>query len=178
MDTTETTPKGVEKPTGYENLKDSMGRFRTLSLFVEHKHDSYPAPFTLKDYDHKGALSMYLLYMEHSDPTEYSFAIGTLGSWKHWEALSTAEWFKPYVEQWRKELKQKLAFERFKEMYDAAQKGDLRGTKWLDDKFGIRPAAKRGRPSKAEKKAYLKEVEDEKALIKEEAERLGIKVVK
>ena len=166
-------------PPGYEHLKDSMGRFRTLSLFVEHKLDSYPAPFTLKDYDHKGAMSMYLKYMEYSDPTEYSFALGMLGSWKHWELLTSSEWFSPYVTQWRKELKQKLAYERFKEMLEQAEtKGNIQATKWLDEKYGLRPAPKRGRPSKAEKAAHLKEVEDEKALIREEAARLGIKVVK
>lgn len=151
-----------------------MGRPRTQSLFVEHKHDSYPAPFTLKPYDHKGRLSMYLKYMEYGDPTEYSFALGCLGSWKHWETLSSAQWFKPYVEEWRKELQQKMAYERFKEMHEAANKGDLRGTKWLDDKYGLKPAPKRGRPSNAEKKAHLKAVGEEQDLIKEEAARLGL----
>ena len=178
MDDKETDPKGSDKPTGYEHLKDSMGRFRTLSLFVEHKHDSYPAPFTLKDYNHKGAMSMYLKYMEYSDPTEYSFALGMLGSWKHWELLTSSEWFSPYVTQWRKELKQKLAYERFQEMLKAADKGNIHASKWLDERFGVKPRSKRGRPSKAEKAAHLKEVADEKALIREEAERLGIKVVK
>jgi len=178
-DDTETTPKGVDEPTGYEHLKDSMGRFRTLSLFVEHKLDSYPAPFTLKDYDHKGAMSMYLKYMEYSDPTEYSFAIGMLGSWKHWEALCSSEWFSPYITQWRKELKQKLAYERFKEMVVAAdKKGNIHATKWLDEKYGVKAGSKRGRPSKAEKAAHLKEIAEEKELIREEAERLGFKVVK
>ena len=74
------TPKGViPLPKGlaaYDTLKDSMGRFRTLSLFVEHKHDKYPAPYTLKPYNHKGAMSMYLKYMEIGDPTEYTQEIG------------------------------------------------------------------------------------------------------
>ena len=156
-------------------MKDKMGRFRTVSLFVENKLPGYVAPYTLKDYDHKGAMSMYLKYMEYSDPTEYSVALGLLGSWKHWQALTSADWFKPYVEQWRAELKQKLAYERFTEMADAAtKKKDLRATKWLDEKYGIRPVSKRGRPSKQEKAAHLKEVADEHAMIKEEAERLGL----
>jgi len=162
-------------PKGYDCLKDTVGRFRTLSIFVEHKLDKYPAPFTLKDYDHKGAMSMYLKYMEYSDPTEYSVALGLLGSWKHWQALTGADWFKPYIEQWRGELKQKLAYERFVEMADAAtKKGDLRATKWLDEKYGIKAPSKRGRPSKAEKNAALTEFKEEQTMIKEEAERLGL----
>lgn len=176
VDFTCRTPEELDTPTGYEHLKDSMGRFRTQSLFVEHKHDSYPAPFTLKEYDNKGALSMYQLYMEKSDPTEYSVAIGLLGSWRHWEQLVATEWFKPYIDQWRKELKVKLEYERFSEMESAAKKGDLRGTKWLDDKYGPSKSSKRGRPSKAEKNKLLREERENEILLKEEAERMELDV--
>jgi len=171
----ETTGNKDLIPEGYECLKDKMGRFRTVSLFVENKLPDYVAPYTLKDYDHKGAMSMYLKYMEYSDPTEYSVALGLLGSWKHWVALTSADWFKPYIEQWRAELKQKLAYERFTEMANAAiTKKDLRATKWLDEKYGIKPPTKRGRPTKAEKDAHLKEYKEEQSMIAEEAERLGL----
>ena len=43
---------------------------------------------------------------------------------------------------------------------------------------GVKASSKRGRPSKAEKAAHLKEIAEEKELIREEAERLGFKVVK
>lgn len=173
----ETTPKGVDSsgtPSGYEHLKDSMGRFRTQSLFVENKHDSYPAPFTLKEYDHRGAMSMYQKYMDYSDPTEYSVAIGLLGSWRHWEMLTGATWFEPYITQWRNELKKKLEYERFSEMRSMAKGGNTRATIWLDDKYGPQEKAKRGRPSKAEKNKILREETREEALLKEEQERLGL----
>jgi hypothetical protein len=173
-----TKEKSTEAPTGllpYDQLKDSMGRFRTQSLFVEHAHPDYISPYTLKDREHKGRISMYLKYMEYSDPTEYSFAIACLGSWKHWVQLSEADWFKPFIDQWRSELKQKLAYERFKEMADAAtKKGNLQATKWLDEKYGLKPASKRGRPTKAEKVAHLKAVKEESDLVSEEATRLGL----
>lgn len=170
----EETPTGSKTLTGYEHLKDSMGRFRTQSLFVEHKHDSYPAPFTLKEYNHRGALSMYLKYMEYSDPTEYSVALGLLGSWRHWKGLTEAVWFKPYIDQWRKELKAKLEYERFEEMRDKAASGDIRATKWLADQYGPQKSPKRGRPSKAEKNKLLKEEREHQDLLNEEAERLGL----
>ena len=176
-------PKGTNTlpdADAYASLKDSMGRPRTLSLFVEHKHDKYPAPFTLKPYDHRGRMSMYRKYMEIGDPTEYSQAIGLLGSWEHWVTLTSAEWFKPYVEKWRAELKVKFESDRFREMCEVAEthKGTPQGvqaTKWLAERYSDpKQTTKRGRPSKAEKKAYLKKAAEEDELLNEEATRLGL----
>ena len=164
----------------YQVLKDSMGRPRTQSLFIEFKHDKYPAPFTLKPYDHKGRMSMYRKYMEIGDPTEYTQAIGLLGSWEHWKQLTNCEWFKPYIEKWRDELKVKFESDRYREMQDVAEthKGTTVGvqaTRWLAERYSSsQPNVKRGRPSKAEKKAALKEELEEQELLAEEAERLGL----
>ena len=163
----------------YASLKDSMGRFRTQSLFVEMKHDKYPAPFTLKPYDHRGRMSMYRKYMEIGDPTEYSQAIGLLGSWEHWQTLCAAEWFKPYVEKWRAELKVKFESERYREMQEVAEscKGTPQGvqaTKWLAERYSRVESPKRGRPSKAEKARHLKEITEDEELTNEEAARLGL----
>ena len=177
------TPKGVtpltKKEAGeYDALKDVMGRFRTQSLFIEKKNSKYPAPFTLKDYDHKGALSMYKRYMEIGDPTEYAFALAMFGSWAHWRALSSAPWFEEYVVRWREELKVKFESDRWYEMQEVAenQAGSPLGvnaTKWLADRYnGAKP--KRGRPSKEEKKKILKEESEEDKLLAEEAQRLGL----
>ena len=175
-------PKGMNTlpdADAYKTLKDSMGRPRTQSLFVEHKHDKYPAPFTLKPYDHRGRMSMYRKYMEIGDPTEYSQAIGLLGSWEHWKTLTSTAWFKPYVEAWRAELKVKFESDRYQEMQEVAdtQKGTPQGiqaTKWLAERYSTPKAPKRGRPSKAEKKAALREHTEEQDLLAEEAERLGL----
>jgi len=176
------TPKGVKAlPTAaaYDSLKDSTGRFRTQSLFIEYKHPKYPAPFTLKDYDHKGALSMYRLYMDAGDPTEYSQAIAMLGSWRHWKALTSSEWFSEVVNKWRDELKIKFESDRYREMKDVTEtcKGTPQGvsaTKWLAERYSNVEKPKRGRPSKAEKESHLRESSQEDQLLKEEAERLGL----
>lgn len=155
-------------------LKDKMGRYRTQSLFVEHKHPEYPAPFTLKEYDHKGAVSMYRKYMEISDPTEYTVAKQLLGSWKHWTLLSEAAWFRPLLDEWRTELQVKLTRQRLQEMSDAAANGNVTASKWLDDKFGLKAVSKRGRPSNDERKAHLKAAAAESDMVLEEATRLGL----
>lgn len=177
-------PKGTNSlpdADAYASLKDSMGRPRTQSLFVEMKHDKYPAPFTLKPYDHRGRMSMYRKYMEIGDPTEYSQAIGLLGSWKHWNTLCASEWFKPYITEWRNELKTKFESDRYREMIKVAEtcKGTPQGiqaTKWLAERYSTDAATKpkRGRPSKAEKKAHLAQETAEDKQLLEEAERLGL----
>lgn len=60
--------------------------------------------YTLKDRDHEGYNSLYRLYMEMDDPTEYLFAIAYLDGWDHWTVLCQCSWFKSYVARWRKEL--------------------------------------------------------------------------
>ena len=161
----------------FKSLKDTQGRFRTQSLFWEMRSDKYPAPFTLKNQAHKGRVSMYEKYMEYGDPTEYRFALAVLGSWRHWQALCSSQWFEPYISQWRAELKAKCESDRWAEMKEVAknQAGTAQGvqaTKWLAERYG--GDKKRGRPSKGEKTKVLKEELAEDALIKEEATRLGL----
>lgn len=58
-----------------------------------------------------GYPSLYRLYMEASDPTEYHFAVSNLYSWAHWEALCECTWFKPIIALWRRELNTKIRAE-------------------------------------------------------------------
>jgi hypothetical protein len=122
---------------------------------------------------------MYRKYMEIGDPTEYTQAIGLLGSWEHWKMLTSAGWFQPYIEKWRQELKVKFESDRFRDMQEVAetQKGTPQGvsaTKWLAERYSESKPTKRGRPSKAEKTRALKASLEEDELLKEEAERLGL----
>lgn len=174
-------PKGTNSlpdADAYKALKDSMGRPRTLSLFWEHRSDKYPAPFTLKPYDHQGRISMYRKYMEIGDPTEYAQAMGLLGSWAHWERLTSQNWFKPYIDEWRKELKIKFESDRYREMLDVAENNQgtpigIQASKWLAERYS-KGAPKRGRPSKEEKAKALKEEREEATLLEEEKARLGL----
>lgn len=171
--------KAKDDAAAYETLKDSLGRFRTQSLFYESRHPKYPAPFTLKDYEHKGRMSMYQKYMEIGDPTEYRTAIALLGSWRHWQVLTSASWFQPHIERWRKELKIKFESDRYAEMLKIEESHTgtpmgLQATKWLAERYSDVPKKKRGRPTKAEVTANAKEESQEEKLLLEEAERLGL----
>jgi len=169
-----------EGSAAYSHLKDKMGRLRTQSLFIEMKNPNYPAPFTLKDSDHKGAVSMYRKYMEIGDPTEYSTAIALLGGWRHWQVLTACEWFQPHISKWRSELQVKFESDRFQEMLEISSKQNgtpagVAATKWLADRYSNQKnAPKRGRPSAAEKKAALKDESEEDRLLAEEAERMDL----
>ena len=176
---TPTGSKALPPRDAFETLKDSQGRFRTKSLFVEMKHPDYSAPYTLKDYDHKGSMSMYQKYMAIGDPTEYEQAIALLGSWKHWKLLTASKWFQEHVNQWRAELKIKFESDRYQEMIDVAEKSagtpiGIQATKWLAERYSDKKTITRGRPSKAEKKAALNRELEEDELLKEERERLGL----
>lgn len=122
---------------------------------------------------------MYRKYMEIGDPTEYRIAVGLLGSWEHWSNLCECTWFKPYIEKWRNELAVKFESDRYQEMLDVAEKSKgtpqgVQATKWLAERYSTPTKPKRGRPSKAEKKAALKEATEEEQLLQEEANRLGL----
>jgi len=113
--------------------------------------------YTLKDRDHQGFESLYRLYMEMEDLTEWEFANTYLDGWEHWELLTKCTWFKPFAERWRKELELKIrgrallqirleaAIEDAKTQYSANKL--LLEAGWKDKET---PAQKRGRPSKEE----------------------------
>lgn len=81
------------------------GQRLTRGLFFETQlADKSSVVYTLKDRDHLGYPSLYRLYMEADDPTEYTFALAHLDGWDHWQMLCDCTWFRPYVSAWRKEL--------------------------------------------------------------------------
>ena len=182
------TPVGGEEdaPSGpeiFDAFKDTQGRFRTQSLFYETRHRSYPAFFTTKKRDivrdGRTYHSLYLKYMDISDPTEYQVAIRLFGSWEHWQAMNKAKWFTDLVTGWREELRTKLESARYFEMKDQIKSNPkspqaIQATKWLAERYGEKEVVKRGRPSKAEKARHLKTLEENTAELDEDIERLGL----
>lgn len=71
------------------------GRFRTRSLF-----QGPDMVWDLDDYRQ--------LYLDCMDPTEYRFALETLGSWKHWLILSKQRFLKKWLREVRQELRVKI----------------------------------------------------------------------
>lgn len=89
---------------GYNKYRASTGQRLLKGLFFEETADKASAVYTLKNWDHLGYPSMYRLFLEADDPTEYTFATAYLDGWDHWEILCACTWFKPYVSKWRREL--------------------------------------------------------------------------
>lgn len=97
----------------YTVLRDSGGRFRTRSLFKEmwkaNPNQDMPPLFSLKaEDDTDGLISLKRVYLDTGDPTEYRFAVGLFRDPKHWKHLCSLDWFRPYRDKWRLELKAKL----------------------------------------------------------------------
>lgn len=133
-------------------MKDSTGRLRTASLFVETiQKDQLTAGFiplySLKG--KKGYEDLHDVYMQESDPTEYKFALRAFGTWEHFKKLEALAWFKYYLLQWRDELEVKLRSEGIRNLTKAAKEGTrgISAAKYLAEKGWEK---KRGRPSKEE----------------------------
>lgn len=149
-------------------LKNSMGNHYRKSLFYEMRGPG-EATYTLKDRDHqvevtlpsgevksKLYLSLYRLYMELGDLTEYQFANKYLDGWSQWCKLLEANWFKPFISRWRTELELKFKAEALQRVIEEARDGGkntFSANKFLIEKGWIDKAAeetRRGRPSKAD----------------------------
>lgn len=89
-----------------------MGALYTRGLFLEQsylKNDKSMVQYTLRDEDHPdGYKSLYKLYIEEEDPTEYVFASKFLDSYDHWMMLCECTWFQEEAVRWRRDLTQKL----------------------------------------------------------------------
>ena len=165
--------------------KDAQGRFLTQGLFFERCvfdelfGAEWVPPFTLKEYDHehKGRKykSLRQIYLSYEDPTEYQFAVDTLGSWDHWLKLQDSPWFKPYLESWRTELDIKLRSKGVKSLLIAAASGEkgIQAAKWLAE-GSWKEQRKAGRPSKAEVEREKKIQAGIKEEVSDDAKRLGL----
>lgn len=134
-----------------ETMLDSMGKFRTQSLFLELGYGA-DALFTLKDQDHEHDgttyLSMKRLYLEFEDPTEYEFANSVLLGWKHWQRMCENKVIRKHIDEWREELEVKLRSQAIRDAIQEAKKGHFQAAKWVADRGWSTRGA--GRPSKAE----------------------------
>ena len=131
-------------------FKDSIGRWRTKSLFYEiNEYRVDPETlFTIteadKEINGKKLLSMRKLFVEAEDPTGYVIANEYLGGYAHWEALCKSS-IKGEIEKWKIELEVKLRCLGLKTTISAAKNGNFNASKFLAEKGWDKRIA--GRPS-------------------------------
>lgn len=161
-------------------LKDAFGKWRTYSLFWEHRQDGYEPLWVLKEESKHGLPSLKEIYMSypHVPGYEYDFANNEIGSWAHWQRLCRSG-IKQHIEEWRAELDVKLRAEALKSVIavskDETATNRLQASRYLADK-GYAPV--RGRPSKEEKAGLLKEEARIDRELEDDLERVGLKVAK
>jgi hypothetical protein len=163
-------------------LKNKMGLPLLKGLFYEEVlADKSSVVYTLKDEDHEGFPSLYRLYMETGDPTEYRFVKSYMSSLEHWERLCACEWFQPYIERWRRELELKLKSQALAKIMATSKAGGrdaFTASRFLVEK-GWEPKegqTKRGRPSKEEIAKATQEHLSTNQRLRDDAKRLGIQL--
>lgn len=167
-------------PVASSKFRNNQGVRLTRALFYEFvQKDPEQAIYTIKDYDWNGYPSLYRLYMEMGDLTEYEFANTYLENWDHWLLLCSTSFFEPVVTRWRQELDLKVRSEALKRIRVEAANGDsknqFQANKILIDRTweSKLPSAPRGRPSNDELKNELKRRADEQAQLEEDLRRIN-----
>lgn len=164
----------------FNKFKNSVGRYYLRGLFFEETgSDKSSVLFTLKREDHEGYLSLYRLYMLAADPTEYKFATSALDGWAHWQELTEADWFKPYVQSWREELSTKIQSDAWTAIMaqakDTTNPNSYHANKYvLEALRSPADAKKRGRPTRHTSKDEITHQRSVLAEIQDDAKRLGL----
>jgi len=162
------------------SFRTSNDRLKITNLFIDTRYDE-GAIYCLADKDKevkgKHYPSLYRLYIEMSDITEYNFANKYLESYQHWLTLCEEEWFKPIVTRWRKEIELKVKSQALLEIVAQATSEDprkrLEAAKYLYEKVGSQNSNGRGRPSKAEIKAETEKLAREAKILDEHSRLLA-----
>jgi hypothetical protein len=120
--------------------------------------------------------SLYKLYMEMEDVTEWEFAMAYIGSWETWQNIVNAKWFQPIITRWRKELELKLKarhLKQIKELAEGTGKDKLTANKYLLDKgYTFEDQPKRGRPSKTEIQEKVNQIAEFEKETQEDLQRI------
>ncbi len=153
--------------------------FLLRNLFFEMQGaDKELVAYTLKDHDHEGYPSFYLLYMEIDDPTEWEVSQKLVDGWEHWELLTNCTWFKPYIERWRKELELRYKSKALQKIRSEAKTGTkdaLAANKYLLEKgWEAKERSGRGRPSKDEVKRAADDIARASNQLTNDYQRLGL----
>lgn len=172
----------IRPRTKYRN---TTGSLIVVSLIYEFAPTEYQelSIFTIGEEDRtledgRVLISLYRVYMEMEDISEYDFANKYFESWHHWYRLSCKAAMQKYVRKWRAELQTKLKAKALKKIMDLAETEGYKSFEankyLLEEKWRDAPA-KRGRPKELPPSEVLDdEVAMTKRQLKKDMERLGI----
>lgn len=156
-------------------FKDTQGRYLTKSLFVE--FNKVDAKYTLKDNDEGKILSLYRIYMDCMDPTEYKVAVNYFANYDHWLHLCSLVWFAPLIEKWRTELELKIrsnALERIVKLSSTDTRESFQANKYLLEKKWL-PTADRTTRKDVQKEVERRHIFTEQDLVYEDYDRIMMK---
>lgn len=163
-------PGDIVKTDPNNPFRNEHNNLYAKQLFIEFNTLPGIALYTLQPHDYRGCLSLYRLFMEMSDDSEYTFAKTYFDGWRHWESLCKSHWFRPYIEQWREELALKTkaeAIQTAKRISLAGGKDALTAAKYVAERGWDKTPARRGRPTK--EKVIL---QDEQSILEDDLIRI------
>lgn len=158
-----------------KKLKSPMGKFYTDGLFYERALDKSNVLYTMRDYDYKGHISLYRVYLELEDPTEWEVANRCFQGTEHWNRLLKAQWFSKYVVRLRNDLELKLKSESLKYLVDEARfggKSQFQANRYLLDSFFSSQKELNKSGEKVTKKAIIGNLPEEDMRILKDMERI------
>lgn len=117
-----------------DKMKTKKGIQLTEGLFYEtrsHNSKVYEPTYTIKDHDHNGYPSAYLIYMNSVD--EYEAAIKLVGSLRHWRKLEGLKWFMDGrtelsfegLKQWREDMELRDKSISKEQLIEKAKEGNV-----------------------------------------------------
>ena len=148
------------------DFKDVRGAHKTESLFIEtiqtKSKKRYTPLYSLRDYDHKGYTSAYLIYMASVD--ERDAAMQLVGSMSHWRKLCSLKWFmegRPEcqfegLEQWRLDMAARDASTAKKVILDQCKEQNVTAARALDKlSKEVLPKAKKTKATKSPEESNI-----------------------
>lgn len=183
MEQTGTPPAQLRKPP----YKGKHNIWFTASLFWEtwkarnSQHRSCDPVFTLYDDHQPGLICFRTTFVEIGDTTGYKWAMKYLGDWQHWQKLMVYPWFREAYDHAVRELYTKLRSEGVDKIREIANAPDsksaLPAARYLAELEANLNKGGRGRPSKEEVSAELKNAAKLIEAEDEDMERIGLKVI-
>lgn len=159
-------------------FRNNRNQLLFANLFIEFATDKTQAIYSINRESFDDYVSLYQLYLDEEDFTEFEFANKHLESYQHWKALCEKTFFIPHIAQWREELQLKVQARTLKSLIDKSTKDSnvakyLLTNKWIDRAQENIPVTNlRGRPSKEEIKQHLTLITNEQKEIENDYERI------